>query len=70
VRWERQDILRKGLEELGDPCKTLLTDLFRRGNGEGYGEIAKRLGISIGSVGPTRGRDLPPLVVPVRMLVN
>ena len=56
VQWERQDILRTALDELGDPCQTLLIDLFNRDKGDDYEGIAKRLGISVGSIGPTRGR--------------
>jgi len=55
-RWERQDILRRALGELGDPCQPLLVDLFNRQKGESYEEIARRHEISIGSIGPTRGR--------------
>ncbi len=55
-RWERQDILRRALGELGDPCQSLLVDLFNRQKGESYEEIARRHDISIGSIGPTRGR--------------
>ena len=54
--WERQDILRRALAELGDPCNALLIDLFNREKGEGYERIARRHEISIGSIGPTRGR--------------
>jgi len=41
---------------VADPCNSLLIDLFNREKGEGYENIARRHEISIGSIGPTRGR--------------
>ncbi len=54
--WERQDLVRRALEQLGDPCKALLIAIFRRGDGERYADVAEQLGLPIGSIGPTRGR--------------
>jgi len=53
---ERQDLVRRALSLLGDPCKTLLIAIFRRGQGDRYAEVAEQLGIPVGSIGPTRGR--------------
>ncbi len=55
-RWERQDVVRTALETLGDPCRSLLVAVFKRTEGEGYADVARRLGVPVGSIGPTRGR--------------
>lgn len=53
---ERQDLVRRALSLLGEPCKTLLIAIFRRGRGDRYAEVSEQLGIPVGSIGPTRGR--------------
>lgn len=53
---ERQDLVRRALSLLGDPCKSLLIAIFRRGQGDRYAEVAAQLGIPVGSIGPTRRR--------------
>ena len=53
---ERQDLVRRALSLLGDPCKALLIAIFRRGPGDRYAEVAEQLDIPVGSIGPTRGR--------------
>ena len=53
---ERQDLVRRALSLLGDPCKSLLIAIFRRGPGDRYAEVAEQLDIPVGSIGPTRGR--------------
>lgn len=55
-RNERQHIVRQALRELGGPCKDLLEALFFTPEEPRYDEIAGRLGIKIGSIGPTRAR--------------
>jgi len=54
--WERQDVVRRGLDLLGEPCRELLVAIFNRGSDERYADIAARLEIPVGSIGPTRGR--------------
>lgn len=56
VAWERQDIVHKGLAELGGKCEKLLRALFLEADEPSYEEIAKRMGMKIGSIGPTRAR--------------
>lgn len=56
TQWENQRLVRDGLEGLGNPCKSLLEMLFLS-SGEGdYESVAERLGIPVGSIGPTRAR--------------
>lgn len=54
------DLLRHGLEKLGDPCRTLLNLLFAD-EPTPYEDIAQRLKMPIGAIGPTRGRCLTKL---------
>ena len=62
---ERQ-LVREGLERLGGKCRELLEALFggsmQGASGEpNYALIAERLGIRVGSIGPTRARCLEKL---------
>lgn len=58
---ERQQIVRQSLMELGAPCEDLLKALFFQADEPAYGEIATRLDMPIGSIGPTRARCLKKL---------
>jgi RNA polymerase sigma factor (sigma-70 family) len=53
---ERQNIVRQSLTELGGRCQELLEALFFEPQTPDYEEIAARLGMKIGSIGPTRAR--------------
>jgi len=54
--------LRLALDELGGRCAELLRLLFADDDEKpDYGEIARRLGIAVGSIGPTRARCLAKL---------
>lgn len=53
---ERQHIVRQSLTELGGRCQELLEALFFEPQSPDYAEIAARLGMKIGSIGPTRAR--------------
>lgn len=55
-RWEQQHIVRAGLAELGGRCEELLSALFLENKEPSYDEIAARLNMRIGSIGPTRAR--------------
>jgi RNA polymerase sigma factor (sigma-70 family) len=59
--WERQHIVRQALGQLESPCRELLTILFLETPTPSYEEIAKRLGMPIGSIGPTRARSFKKL---------
>lgn len=54
-RLERLHQVRAALDGIGEPCRSLLTELFRS-DSAGYTAIAERLGVPRGSVGPTRAR--------------
>jgi RNA polymerase sigma factor (sigma-70 family) len=54
--WEQQDIVRRGLQELGGRCQELLSALFLEPGEPSYDAIAERLGMTLGSIGPTRAR--------------
>ncbi len=60
-RWERQHYVRIGLQRLESPCRELITILFLEDPVPSYDEIAKRLRVPIGSIGPNRGRCLKKL---------
>ncbi len=46
------------VEQLDEPCRTLIRALFLEGGSNGYASIAARIGRPIGSVGPLRARCL------------
>lgn len=57
---ERQ-LVREALERLGGKCRELLEALFGAGREPNYAVLAERLGMRIGSIGPTRARCLDKL---------
>jgi RNA polymerase sigma factor (sigma-70 family) len=52
--------MRVALDALGDPCRALLVALFAE-NEPHYPDIARKLGMPVGSIGPTRARCLSKL---------
>ena len=54
--WDRQHLVRVGLERLGGRCQELLTALFLEPAEASYEELARRLDMKVGSIGPTRAR--------------
>jgi RNA polymerase sigma factor (sigma-70 family) len=57
-RWELSEWLAYGLSLVGKPCRDLLSALYLDANQPTYAEVAARLGMAVGSVGPTRIRCL------------
>lgn len=56
---QQLDGLRRALEKLDDRCRELLLMLFGNdGDKVSYEEVSARLGIAVGSIGPTRSRCL------------
>lgn len=55
---EERQIVREGLEELGGRCRELLEALFSSPGDPSYPQISARLGMPVGSIGPTRARCL------------
>lgn len=58
ARIEMQDAVRWAIEQLPERCRTVIHCLFYQDEPLSYKEIGRRLGISPGSVGPTRARCL------------
>jgi RNA polymerase sigma factor (sigma-70 family) len=58
---ERRHTLQRALEQLDGRCRRLLEALFLREDPPSYAEIARDMGMSEGSVGPTRARCLDKL---------
>ena len=57
-RWEMTEWLDQGLSQLNERCQALLLALYFDSQEPSYAEIASRLKIPVGSVGPTRARCL------------
>jgi RNA polymerase sigma factor (sigma-70 family) len=58
LRLEEQDLVRRAVECLDGRCRDLLQLMFYAEEPLTYAEIAARLGIAEGSIGPIRGRCL------------
>lgn len=58
VDWEHAALTHRALNQLGGQCQRLLELLFLSDTRADYKSIATDLGISIGSIGPTRARCL------------
>jgi RNA polymerase sigma factor (sigma-70 family) len=58
---EEAQILRAGLERLDGRCRALLDELFFATGPRSYDGISERLGMPVGSIGPTRARCLAKL---------
>lgn len=61
IRLEEQHGVRTAVAELDERCRKLITVLFYSAEPPPYAEIAKSLGTSEGSIGPTRARCLEKL---------
>jgi RNA polymerase sigma factor (sigma-70 family) len=57
-RWEMTEWLDQGLTQLNERCRAILLALYFDSQEPSYTEIAGRLNIPVGSVGPTRARCL------------
>jgi RNA polymerase sigma factor (sigma-70 family) len=62
LRMERQSQVRAAIEHLELPCRELLTMLFYVEPRPAYSQIAERLMLPEGSIGPTRSRCLDKLM--------
>jgi RNA polymerase sigma factor (sigma-70 family) len=61
-RLQQLDLLRAGLDRLGTRCRDLLLLLFGDDDERpAYDEVARRLEVPVGSIGPTRSRCLAKL---------
>lgn len=59
---EEQHLIRLALASMDERCRTLLQMLFYSPESPSYAEIAAKLGIPEGSIGPTRARCLAKLL--------
>jgi RNA polymerase sigma factor (sigma-70 family) len=57
-QWERVQWLQYGLRCLDERCRGLLMALYFSGDEPTYSAVADRLGMPVGSVGPSRARCL------------
>jgi RNA polymerase sigma factor (sigma-70 family) len=57
-RWADQVLVREALELLGERCKRLLRMLYYDRTEPSYEQVSHKLGVPLGSVGPTRARCL------------
>ena len=60
-RWEAWQAVRAALTQVGDRCRLLLRRLYYTNPAPSYLAIATELGVSEGSIGPTRARCLKKL---------
>lgn len=56
--WTSLTALHDAVSDLGEPCRTLIHELYLDADQPSYAEIAARMGRSIGGIGPLRGRCL------------
>ena len=57
-RWELLEWLNQGLSLISEPCRRLLQALYFDPEQPSYAEVAARLNMAVGSIGPTRARCL------------
>lgn len=57
-RWELAEWLDGGLSQIDERCRRLLIALYFDPEEPAYTEISERLGMAVGSIGPTRARCL------------
>ncbi len=62
IRLEREDQIEKAFTEIDDRCRRLLMMLYLESDKVPYAEIAQKLDIPLGSIGPTRARCLQKLL--------
>lgn len=62
LRWERLHLVRQALRRLGGRCEELLAALYTDQGPVRYDEIAGKLDLPIGSIGPMRARCLAKLL--------
>lgn len=58
VDWDQLVSLHGALHQLGSPCREVISALYFEEEQPTYAQVARRLGRSIGGIGPLRGRCL------------
>ena len=56
--WTRLTVIHDAVARLGDPCRSLIRQLYLDAEPAAYADVAARMGRSIGGIGPLRGRCL------------
>ncbi|MBD0353676.1 MAG: sigma-70 family RNA polymerase sigma factor, partial [Rubrobacteraceae bacterium] len=59
--WELTEWLDAALSKISAACRELLLALYFQPEGSSYAEVAERLGMPVGSIGPRRARCLKSL---------
>jgi len=59
--WELSEWLDAGLSKISESCRELLLALYFQPERSSYAEVAERLGMPVGSIGPRRARCLKSL---------
>ena len=54
--WELTEWLDAGLSKISEPCRKLLLALYFQPERSSYAEVAERLDMPVGSIGPSRAR--------------
>jgi RNA polymerase sigma factor (sigma-70 family) len=67
-RLEEQAVVRLGLAALPPRCQRLIQALYYEDPAPAYADVARRLGIPMGSIGPTRARCFERLRAAIRAL--
>lgn len=60
-RTEERILLYRAMEQLGDKCQKLLTEIFFSSESVSYAEVSAKLDMPIGSIGPTQKRCIDQL---------
>ncbi len=58
TKWEQLEWVTQGFAKLGERCRQLLEALYFDEREPAYSEVADKLGMKVGSIGPTRARCL------------
>jgi len=66
IQLEQQHEVRSAVESLDERCRKLLGLLFYEAEPPSYSDIARKLGVTSGSIGPTRARCLQKLLRLIR----
>lgn len=54
-RWEKRHLLHEAMARMDPRCRVLLEAMMKE-SGPNYEDLARRLGMALGSIGPTRAR--------------
>ncbi len=58
---DKRRLVATGLDDLGEPCRSLLESLYMQAEKPSYKELSEEFGLAMGSIGPTKARCLEKL---------